>query len=277
MSGFFWLASYPKSGNTWLRLALGSLVQGGAPVEFRSHTVFAPIAASRSDLEDVLDAPAGDLTDEEAEALRPRLYETQAQAATAPLFRKVHDAYIRVGDREPLFPHTITLGTVYIVRDPRDVAVSLAHHNGTSIDQAVTRMADPAATVSANVTSGKWQLRQRLSTWSLHVDGWLQQGQGLLLLRYEDMLADPPGALGRAAGHLGLDAPPDALRRAVEATSFTRLRATEDKDGFRESPVTGARFFRRGVAGGWRDTLTPVQAERIVIDHGAVMARLGYL
>jgi aryl sulfotransferase len=255
---------------------LGSLIQGGGPVEFRSRKVFAPIAASRADLEDVLDAPAGDLTDEEAEALRPRLYEAQARVATAPLFRKVHDTHGHTCAGEPLFPPEVTLGSVYIVRDPRDVAVSLAHHNGTSIDRAVTLMADPAATLSANVNSGKWQLRQRLSTWSLHADSWLNQGQALLL-RYEDMLADPSNTLGRMARHLGLDAAPDAIRRAVAATSFARLRAAEDRDGFREGPITGARFFRRGVAGGWRDTLTPTQAERIVTDHHVVMARLDYL
>ena len=275
MSGFFWLASYPKSGNTWLRLALGSLVQGGAPVTFRSRVAFAPIAASRADIEDVLDAQADGLTDEEAEVLRPRLYEAQARAATAPLFRKVHDALGRTCAGEPLFPPRVTLGSVYIVRDPRDVVVSLAHHNGTSIDRAVALMADPAATLSANITSGKWQLRQRLSTWSGHVESWLNQGKSLLL-RYEDMLVDPGDGLGRVARHLGLDAAPDAIQRAVEATRFARLRAAEDRDGFRESPITGARFFRRGVAGGWRDTLTAAQAERIVTDHSVVMARLDY-
>lgn len=276
MSGFFWLASYPKSGNTWLRLALGSLSQGGAQVDFRSQTFFAPLAARRAELEDVLDAPAGDLTDDEAEALRPRLYEAQARAAATPLFRKVHDANGRTCNGEHLFPPGITLGAVYVVRDPRDVAASLAHHSAISVDRAIARMADPVATLSANVSSGKPQLRQRLSTWSLHVDGWLDQGQSLLLLRYEDMLADPASTLGRVARHLCLDTASDAIGRAVEATSFARLRAAEERDGFREGSMTGARFFRRGVAGGWRDTLTAAQAERIVADHGVVMARLGY-
>lgn len=277
MSGFYWLASYPKSGNTWLRLALRSLSLGGASVDFRSPESFAPIAASRAELEDVLDAPVDDLTDDEAEVLRPRLYEAQARAATTSLFRKVHDANGRTCAGEPLFSSAVTLGSVYVVRDPRDVAVSLAHHNGTGMDAAITLMANPAATLAANVTSGKWQLRQRLSTWSLHVESWMVQEKGLLLLRYEDMLADPDGALARVARHLGLEVSPRAVALAVEATGFERLRAAEERDGFRESPMTSVRFFRRGVAGGWRDTLAPAQAERIAADHGAVMARLGYL
>jgi len=273
MTGFVWLASYPKSGNTWLRLALHSLIAGGREVDFRAPDTFAPIAASRADLEDVLDAPAGELTDEEAEALRPRLYEAQARTATAPLFRKVHDAWSTTATGEPLFPPALTLRTVYLVRDPRDVALSLAHHGGRDLDRTIARMADPAATFGS---SGRRQLRQIVSTWSSHVESWLRHGPELLLLRYEDMLADPEGALGRVALHLGLGASPAGIRRAVEATRFDRLRAAEDEHGFRESPAPGVRFFRRGVAGGWRDGLTPAQAARIEADHGPVMASLGY-
>jgi len=273
MTGFVWLASYPKSGNTWLRLALHSLINGGTEIDFRSQESFAAIAASRADLEEVLDAPADDMTDAETEALRPRLHEAQAQAATEPLFRKVHDACVTTATGEPLFPPALTLKTVYVVRDPRDVAVSLAHHTGKDVDRAIAFMADPGATFGL---AGTRQLRQVLSTWSFHVESWLRDGPELLLLRYEHLLTDPEGSLGRLALHLGLDASPPDIRRAVEATRFDRLRAAEDKYGFRESPAPGVRFFRRGIAGGWRDSLTADQAARIVADHGAVMARLGY-
>ena len=273
MTGFVWLASYPKSGNTWLRLALQSLLHGGQEIDFRARPVFAPIAASRSDLETVLDAPAGELTDDEAEVLRPRLYEAQKQAAAAPLYRKVHDACRWTAAGEPLFAPAVTRQTVYIVRDPRDVAVSLAHHTGRSIDQAITLMADPQATFGL---ADRRQLRQVLTGWSGHVDSWLGHGPALLLLQYEEMLADPVAALGRVAHHLGLEVSGGDLARAAEATRFERLQAAEDRDGFRESPAAGRRFFRQGIAGGWRAALTPAQAQRIVADHGAVMDRLGY-
>lgn len=273
MTGFVWLASYPKSGNTWLRLALHSLTDGWSEPDFLSQESFAPIAASRADLEDVLDAPADEMTDDEAEALRPRLHEAQVRVATAPLFRKVHDACTKTATGEPLFPPPLTLKTVYVVRDPRDVAVSLAHHTGRDLDQAIAFMANPAATFGA---TGARQVRQRVATWSFHVESWLRDGPDLLLLTYEQMLADPEDALARVALHLGLNASLPDIRRAVEATRFDRLRAAEGKYGFRESPASGARFFRRGIAGGWRDSLTPAQVTRIAADHGPVMARLGY-
>lgn len=278
MNGFYWLASYPKSGNTWVRLALDSLARNGAPPDFAVHTRFIPIAANRPVLDDLLDVESSDLTATEAEALRPRLYEAEAQAATAPLLRKVHDAWNLTAAGEPLFPPAVTLGTVCIVRDPRDVAVSLADHLGKTPDEAIALMADPEATLARHGRRGKTQLPQRLLTWSAHVESWLD-APGMpppLVLRYEDMVADPAGSLLRVARHLDWTTTPEESERAAAATRFDALRAAEERHGFRERSLKAARFFRRGVAGGWRDTLAPAQAARIERAHAAVMARLGY-
>lgn len=274
MTGFVWLASYPKSGNTWLRLALYSLLQGGAEVDFRRRLSFAPLAAGRADLDVELDVQAGDLTDDEAEALRPRLYEVQMQQASGrPLYRKVHDAWHLTVRGEPLFPPAVTRQTVYIVRDPRDVAVSLAHHGGWTVDDAIAMMANRQMVFAQTERS---QLRQVVQDWGSHVESWLDNSPALLLLRYEDMLAAPQQALGRVAGHLGLTVSEADLARAVAATRFDRLRAEEDRHGFDERSAASDRFFRRGIAGGWRDTLTPAQEQRLVAAHGRVMQRLGY-
>jgi hypothetical protein len=63
----------------------------------------------------------------------------------------------------------------------------------------------------------------------------------------------------------------------VDAVRFDRLRAAEDQDGFVERQPGMDRFFRRGIAGGWRDSLSPEQIARIESDHGTMMRRLGYL
>ncbi|HYD68963.1 sulfotransferase domain-containing protein [Azospirillum sp.] len=278
MSGFHWLASYPKSGNTWLRLGLFSLSRDGATPDFASHRTFISIASTRAAFDSRLDVESSDLTDDEAAALRPRLYEAEAQAAANPLLRKVHDAWTLTAAGEPLFPPAVTLGTVYIVRDPRDVAVSLTHHMGMKQDEAIAFLADPAATLARSGPRCKAQLPQRLLTWSAHVESWLDAPElpPPLLLRYEDMLDDAAAALLRIARHLGWEATTEAAAKAADATRFEALRAAEERHGFRERPAKAARFFRRGVAGGWRDTLTATQAARIERDHGTVMARLGY-
>lgn len=279
MSGHHWLASYPKSGNTWLRLALGSLANGGAPPDFTAEGRFAPLAADRAALDHLLDVESSDLTPDEVAALRPRLHEAAARTATAPLLRKVHDAWTLTPDGRPLFPPSATLATVYMVRDPRDVAVSLADHMGTDLERTIAFMANPDATLAPAGRRGQAQLPQRLLTWSAHVESWLD-APGMpapLLLRYEDLAADAAAALLRVARHLGCPATAETAGLAAEVTRFKALRAAEEEHGFRERSPKAGRFFRRGVAGGWRDSLAPAQAARIEGNHAAVMARLGYL
>lgn len=278
MNGYHWIASYPKSGNTWLRLALCSLRQGGAPVDFTQGGGFCPVASSRAAFDDQLGVDSCLLTEEEIMDLRPLFYEQEAASATGPLLRKVHDAQALTPSGEWLFPARLTLGAIYIVRDPRDVAVSLADHMGLDLDAAIDVMARPEAVLSRGTGTGTMQLPQRLLTWSAHVSSWLDAPQlSPLLLRYEDMLRDLPGELARVARHLGWDATPETIRGAAAQTRFEVLRAEEERSGFPEGVATADRFFRRGIAGGWRDTLSPTQAGRLERQHGDTMARLGYL
>jgi Sulfotransferase domain. len=273
MRGFYWIASYPKSGNTWLRLSLSSLQFGGQPID--AVTGFAPVAASCSFFEDALHVDAADLTAEEIACLRPRQYEQEAVVCGEPMFRKVHDARTLTPAGEPLFPPAVTLGALYIVRDPRDVAVSLAHQTGRSLDAAIAILNNPEARMGGRADT--LQLAQPLLTWSAHVESWLDgPGPKPLLVRYEDMKADAAGQLARVAAHVGWTVTEQAVAAAVAATRFEVLRAREEAHGFGERLPGMDRFFRRGVAGGWRDSLSPAQAAQVERDHGLVMARLGY-
>ena len=275
--GYQWLASYPKSGNTWLRLALASLSRDGAPPDFTAAVGFAGMATRRVAFDLLLDVDSSDLTRDEVERLRPRFYEVEARHRAGPQVRKVHDAWTRTASGEPLFPPALTLAAIYIARDPRDVAVSLAHHTGLDLDRTIARMGRPDMVIAGSERQGGLQLPQRLLAWSGHARSWLEAPVLPMMLRYEDMLADPAAALARAAGHLGWDAPEDAVARAVAATRFEALRAAEDRHGFGEKPLEARRFFRRGIAGGWRAALSPAQVARIEADHGSVMVELGYL
>lgn len=277
MAAFHWIASYPKSGNTWLRLALLSLCSGGGPVSL-SHVSFAPMASARAPFDAALDVDSNELTEAEVTALRPLLYALEAKAADAPLLRKVHDSWVYTTSGEPLFPPALTAATLYLVRDPRDVAASFAHHLDRSVDHAIGVMADPDTAFGRHTKLPEGQLPQPIGTWSGNVTSWLD-APGMpapLVLRYEDMLDAPQVMLTRAAEHLGWAADPIAVARAVAATRFDVLHAEEARTGFIEKPPKAKSFFRRGEAGAWRDTLTANQAARIVKDHGPVMERLGY-
>lgn len=260
-----------------MRLALWAL-HHGKPVDFMDFGGWIPMGGNRAIFDEVLGVESSDLTEAEIETLRPRLFEILSGETTEPMLRKVHDAWVRTSAGEPLFPPALTLGAIYIVRDPRDVTVALAHHAGMTIDEAITILAAPDAWLVTSARTTGRHLVCRLLSWTLHVESWLDApGLRVLPVRYEDMLADMPAVLNRVATVLGWETRREALAEAAEATRFERLRDQERSQGFHEKPPGSERFFRRGVAGGWRDALSARQAERIEREHGSVMARLGYL
>jgi aryl sulfotransferase len=286
-----WLASYPKSGNTWLRMLIANLAaKDDRPVGINDLAAMSGIASARGAFDDLLLIDSGLLTQDEADCLRPRVYEELARGAeddeqdprkTPPAVRfvKVHDAYTLTPMGEPLLAGARGAdGAIVVVRDPRDIAPSLASHRNTSIDDAIAFMNDRDAVFSANRTKQDSQLRQKLPGWSGHVTSWLDQTDiPVHLVRYEDLQIDTVAVLRGALQFAGQAATDDELWRAVRFADFARLKQQEEEMGFKEAPQQrGARFFRRGEAGGWRDELTPDQAARIVAAHGAVMQRLGY-
>jgi aryl sulfotransferase len=277
MSAMVWLVSYVKSGNTWLRVFMANLLRNdGVPLDINSIPI--PIASNRSVFDKLIGVESSDLTAGEIDRLRPEVYRRLGMAGPATPFIKVHDAYTCLPDGSPLFPAESCRGAIYIVRNPLDVVVSFANHSGLSLDQAIANMGNPGYCLASNPRSLQLQLRQKLLTWSAHVESWLEQKEiPVHLMRYEDMQADPVAAFGAAVRFAGIDGDEAAIRRALEFSRFKNLQAQERQNGFIEKPAAAGSFFREGRTGGWRDALTKQQVERVARDHGAVMKRLGYL
>ncbi|WP_404372308.1 sulfotransferase domain-containing protein [Sphingomonas sp. MMS24-J45] len=273
-----WLASYPKSGNTWLRLLLKSLQEHGGPVALSDLSTYARMPIGRHLFDGVLEADSGSMTEAEIEALRPAFHDAHFGAGGPDELCKVHDCWFRTPEGRAVFDRHHTRAALYIVRDPRDVAVSWARFMGRSIDWAVQFMADRAARLQPPADRIGGGISQRLGNWSDHVLSWVDEsGLDPLVIRYEDMHADLPATLARVVVHLGWDATPSAIAGAVAATRFERLADEEARSGFRQKPASAERFFHTGRSGGWRDVLDPDQAARIVADHEGVMRRFGYL
>lgn len=275
MRGIWWLASYPKSGNTWLRVFIVTLVSG-EPADINKMKVLGGIASDRPAFDEALGIAAADLTLEQQTNLRPRAYEIWAAEAERPLYCKAHDGYHPTPAGEPLFPTKATRGAVYVLRDPRAVAVSLAHHTGRTIDAEIERMADTDAGFSSSNDRLEQQLRQHLGTWSDHVESWIAAPFPVHVVRYEDMHADPAATFGAIARFLDLPHEPERIAAAVAATTFARLQEQERASGFIERPRHTAAFFREGRVDGWRTALSKQQAAQIVATHGAVMRQFGY-
>jgi aryl sulfotransferase len=271
-----WLASYPKSGNTWLRAVLTSW-RTGAGVDL-DDLDGGPMAWARAPFDEALGIPSSSMTPDEADLVRPRADELVVAGEGERRLRKIHDAYFDGPDGEPVVSVAATCCALYMIRDPRDVAVSYAHHRGRTLEWTQQHLSDPTAAMSGDVDRLLPQLRQRLGTWSEHVRSWVDRPPfPVEVVRYEDCAAAPVETFSRALRFADF-APVDEERvaQAVEHARFDRLRGAEEESGFTEQPPGADRFFRRGESGAWREELPAELAARIEADHGEVMARFGY-
>jgi aryl sulfotransferase len=276
-AGIIWLASFPKSGNTWFRIFLANLTAGeNGPADINNLDERGGIASSRHEFEAATMLDSGLLSHDDIDDLRPRVYEAIAAGAAEQRWIKVHDAYTSTTAGEPLLGRTAGRA-VYLVRDPRDVAVSLAHHNSTSIDDAIKLMGAVEGALCRGRKGLAPQLRQKLTGWSGHVTSWIDQTDAPVhVLRYEDLAAAPAECFAGALEFAGRSATPTEIERAVRHADFAELQRQEGEKGFAERMSRTAPFFRSGRRGSWRETLSGEQVARIEEAHAPMMQRLGY-
>lgn len=275
MPGILWLASYPKSGNTWMRAFLANLIlDSPEPLALTRIGEICPSEPAEVWFRPFAKGKVADMSAKEIAALREKAQERAVSLNKNVVPMKTH-SYLGEDSGHPIVSMKATYGAVYIIRDPRDVAVSAADHFGRSVDGMIAMMADPFATCAAMPGVIVHELQ---SSWSNHVESWTKWNHpGIAAVRYEDLLADPFDQFGRVARRFGITADKARIRKAVEFSSFKQLQKLEAEQGFGERSIHSERFFRAGQSGGWRDKLTAAQVERIESDHGVQMKRFGYL
>jgi hypothetical protein len=181
---------------------------------------------------------------------------------------KTHSARILI-DGYPTINPTATAGAVYLVRDPRDVAVSLATMFNMSVDAAIARM---GTTLWISQGNEKFGFEAR-GSWSENVHSW-RTSNDTLVLRYEDIHAAPAKHFSVLVKHMGIDAEPTQIEEAVAASSLDKMQAAEEK---RRAPGHVIRMVRVGKTRQWRGRLTRAQLERLEADHREEMKIHGYL
>jgi sulfotransferase family protein len=273
-----WLASYPKSGNTWFRIFLKNLLSKSySSVDFENLNE-TPISSSRSIMDSYLGINSSDLTLNEISMLRPEVYKEISEGSTKPFFFKTHDAYTTNSRGLPIFPKEVTLGVIYIIRNPLDIAVSYSIHFGINIEDTIDILNDSEAHLGSSEVAINSQIQQFVKSWSDHVASWVKDSNlPIHVIRYEDMLANAKGTFKGAIRFLGMDYSNSDLENAIAKSSFKYLRSLEESEGFKERSIHSKYFFRNGKSNAWKQKLSGSQVKRLVTQHHDIMREFGYL
>lgn len=274
MGGIVWLASYPKSGNTWLRAFLANYFQNpAAAVDINALARFAPNEASRAYFERVSERPVAELTDLEIYHVRPQVQRFLARGLRRTMFFKTHCALTLI-DNNPTIAPEATQGAIYVVRNPLDVAASFCAFYGLPPEEVVAALGSAAHELPTTAD----QVHQYLGTWSAHATGWADApGMNPLVVRYEDLARRPYPEFARVVRFLGLPEDDARLKKAIRFSRFEVLAGQERERGFAERPERAERFFRAGRVGDYRNVLSPALVDALIGAHGEVMRRFGYL
>lgn len=278
MSKIVWLASYPKSGNTWVRIFLNNYLQNSDTPADINNLEDSMHAGTRELFDRLTGVESSDLTAVEIDRVRPWMYRRWAEESPETLFVKVHDAYRCTDTGEPIFPQEATKTAVYIIRNPLDIAASMANHLSVSLDKSIAYMADEQYALARSGSKLHRQLPQFMGSWHGHVQSWTHQTQlPVHLVQYEALRQAPLATFEQLVRAVGLPVEPERLARAVAFSSFNQVKQQETAVGFKERLPDTPAFFRHGQAGRWQTELSPAQIETICYHHQQTMQTFGYL
>jgi hypothetical protein len=284
-----WLASYPKSGNTWLRFFIISLLAGDKDNINLSHLKAITSFPTKSQFEGLVK----DFKSLVEVAKNWQIAQKKINFDKKIRFLKTHNMLNRY--KNSFFTdNENTLGTIYIARDPRNIITSLKNHfSYTEYDEAKKFLFNEnQAIVLSNSQEKKiknqdnFQLPQFVGSWQTHYKSWKNMKKNLLLIKYENLIKTPDLEFVKIAKFLEkmlkIRFTKEQIEKSIYLSSFDKLQKMEEKKGFIESTenkLTGQKnkFFYLGPKNDWRKILDKEIADEISSRFEPEMKELGYL
>ena len=271
-----WLASYPKSGNTWVRSIITALAysnDGKFDMKLLSQIQQFPRISQFKDIncdfENINEIKKYWIRAQEKINSDNKLY-----------FLKTHHANIKI-DNYSFTNKKNTIGTIYIVRDPRNIINSISNHFNLSQEE------------SKNFIFSKRVLKERtkdnkgiltlVGTWEDHFDSWTRYNDNLLLIKYENLIQDQEKEIVRIVNFISkftkINCSPEKIKKIIDTTSFNSLKKMEESGEFNEykDKYRKFNFFNKGPKNNWENLLDEKIRIDIELRYKNLMKKLGYI
>ena len=274
-----WLASYPKSGNTWVRLFLNSLIYTNDNIS-NINNIHIGQFPNRKHFEDITDN-VDDINEFAKNCINAQL---KINLSNKIKFFKTHHANWTNGNNRFTNINT-TLGVIYIVRDPRNIITSLKNHfNLNNYNDALNFLLDDKKIITFENQKKEINLPHIISSWKNHFNSWKKIEKNYLLIKYENLLRSPEEEFEKITNYVEkiFDRKYEKARilDAINKNSFDKLKELERKNGFIEAPKFSGNpisFFNLGKKNNWKDLLETRILKIIEKEFEKEMEELDYI
>ncbi len=273
-----WLASYPKSGNTWVRLFLDNLLSPNKDFDINDNVIGQfPIRSNFLNLSE-------NINDQDEFAKYCIEAQQKLNLDNKQKILKTHNAFWNWGGGKYTFTNEKnTLGVIYIVRDPRNIITSVLNYfHKKNYYEALEFMKENKVLGGNEDEIG---LPTIIGSWSNHYKSWKKFKKNFLIIKYENLLENPLEEFSKITNYLknisDFKFENNNILKAIEECSFDNMSKQEDRFGFNDNSKRNKKlnkkFFNLGPSNKWQDILDKEIQEEIEKVFNSEMKELGYL
>jgi len=274
-----WLASYPKSGNTYVRSFLSAYYftkNGEFDFELLKFIEQFPDKQFFN----------GFIKTKKEASEKWLSIQRELVKSKKIKFLKTHSAYGSYNNN-PFTSSEVSIGSIYIVRDPRNIISSLMNHFSLEKKDAVGMLFDENRGIKSE--DNNFATYTFLSSWSNHFKSWANiKSFKTIIIKYEDLQNNNEKVFidlikfinGLLNNNQGIDY--QKFKKALDTTNFDFLKKKESEEGFLEAIFSKERgkkipFFNLGFKNSWKNLLDKKTIEKIEFKFQKEMKSMKYL